>query len=53
MGSHAGLSGKKLLVLWVSIRFCFETRGVGVLKKCQKPIVGGVILLGLEQHCKC
>ena len=41
---------EKLLVLRVLIRFCFETREMGVLKKCQNPIVGGVISLGLKQH---
>ena len=43
--------GEKLLVLMVLIRFCFETREMGVLKKCQNPIVGGVVSLGLKQHC--
>ena len=41
---------EKLLVLRVLIRFCFETREMGVLKKCQNSIVGGVISLGLKQH---
>ena len=42
--------GEKLLVLKVLIRFCFVTHEMGVLKKYQNPIVGGVVLLGLEQH---
>ena len=42
--------GEKLLVLMVLIHFCFKTREMGVLKKCQNPFVGGVSSLSLKQH---
>ena len=42
--------GEKFLVLRVLIHFWFETREMGVLKKCQNLIAGGVISLGLKQH---